>query len=759
MVNLAAQEKFTISGHIKDSSSGEMLIGVNIYIRSLKTGTSTNNYGFYSLTLPLGEYMVEYSYMGYSTIKKETDLNKNIKQDIELEVTVTEGEEIVIIGEKADANIKSARMGITELRPLSIKPMPVIFGEQDVLKTIQLLPGVKSVTEAGSGFSVRGGKTDQNLILLDEATVYNASHLGGFFSVFNSDAIKNLKLIKGAFPSSYGGRLSSVLEMTMNDGNKKRFTGAGGVGLIFSRFTFQGPIFKDKASFLLSGRRSYFDLFMNLSKDKDVRDSKLYFYDLNMKTNFDLGENDRIFISGYFGRDVIGFKDIFGLDWGNSTATIRWNHIFSEKLFLNSTFLYSDFDYKIGVKDNSTEVDISSSINDFSLKEDFQYFKDYRNTISFGLHAVYHRYLPGQIALEDERTSFYYKVKNKYAFETAAYVSNEHTVSDIIKLEYGLRFSLFNVMGPGDVHTFDNNGKLISTETFGKGKAIKKYSALEPRFSSSFYIGQSSSIKASYGRISQYVHLLSTSVSSSPMDIWHPSTNNVKPEMADQVSLGLFKNLNNNTIETSVEVYYKGMKNQIEYKNNADIMFNEYVEGELVFGKGRAYGTEFYLNKKSGKLNGWLSYTLSRTERIFDKINDGKAFPARYDRTHEFSIVGIYKPSSKWTFSAVWNYHTGDAVTFPSGKYYVDNRVVNLYTGRNGYRMPAYHRLDLGVTKRIKKKGRFEMDMNLTIYNAYGRKNAYSIYFRESETNPGNTEAVRVALFSFFPTMTMNFKF
>ncbi len=754
-----AQEKFTISGTLKDATTGEVLIGANIYIRTLKTGTSTNVYGFYSLTLPAGRYETEFSYIGYDTKNETINLNMNRKFNLELKPAVNLADELIITAEKADENIKSVEMGITKFKPSMVKTVPILFGEQDILKTIQFLPGVKASSEVNSGFSVRGGKADQNLILLDEAPVYNAYHMLGIFSVFNPDAIKDVKLIKGSFPASYGGRLSSVLDMTMNEGNNREFSSEGGIGLIFSRYTLQGPIVKEKGSFLISGRRTWADQFFRFSKNEDTKNSKLHFYDLNMKANYQVGDNDRLFISGYFGRDVIGYKDEFDFNWGNSTATIRWNHIFSEKLFLNSSLIHSDFDYIITSKSNSSNIKITSSIKDINLKEDFQYFKDPDNTFSFGLNLIHHKFLPGEITLADRQETYRQKISNKYAIESAVYFSHKYSANEKLNFDYGFRQSSFSIIGPGETYSFDENGRLTGTKSYKKNKIEKSYFGFEPRLTTNFILDENSSFKASYARNRQYIHLLSNSFASTPLDVWQPSTTNVKPEIADQVALGYFRNLLGNNIESSLEVYYKDLKNQIEYRNNANIVLNQYVEGELVYGTGRSYGAELFVKKKNGRLTGWISYTLSKTERKFEKINDGKYFPAKNDRTHDFSIVSMYKANPKWSFSATWTYHTGDAVSFPSGKYIVDGRIANYYTERNGYRLPSYHRLDLGITHENKKRKWFESNWNFSLYNAYGRKNAFAVYFRESKTSPGSMEAVRVSLFKFFPTFTFNFKF
>ncbi|MBC8488418.1 MAG: TonB-dependent receptor [Bacteroidetes bacterium] len=756
---ITAQDKHTLSGHIKDATTGEELIGASIFVKELKTGGITNVYGFYSITIPRGKYIIEYRFIGYETQSTKINLVENIKQDIELSPSSTSLEEVIVSAEAVDENIKSTEMGIVKLNVKEIKSIPVIFGEQDILKIIQLMPGVSSSGEGNSGYYVRGGGTDQNLILLDEAPVYNAGHLMGFFSVFNSDAIKDVKLYKGNAPAEYGGRLSSVLDLKMNDGNSKRFGVSGGLGLIASRLTIDGPIIKDKSSFIISGRRTYADLFLNLSSDEVLKDAKLYFYDLNMKANYRFGANDRIFISGYFGRDVLFFGKSEGTNWGNSTFTLRWNHIFNNKLFLNTSLIYSNYDYEVKVGEATTVPDISAAIRDYNLKQDFQYFLTTNNTLKFGFKINHHTFKPGEVTATETNYMNFKKIEDKYALENAVYASHEINVSGRLTFIYGLRYSMFFVLGPGSIYSFDADGEITDTTTYTSGEIIKNYGGFEPRFTINYLLNETSSCKMSYSRNRQYIHLLSIATSGTPIDQWQPSTPIIKPEISDQLALGYFKNFADNKFETSVEVYYKYLQNQIEYKNGAEILMNEKFETQLVFGEGQAYGIEFLIKKKFGKLTGWISYTLSRSERKFDKINNGDVFPARQDRTHDISIVGIYQPTGRWIFSATWVYNTGNAITFPSGKYLIDDHIANYYTERNGYRMPAYHRLDLSITFLNKKRKRFESSWNISAYNAYARKNAYSINFQKNENNPAETQAVMRYLYTIVPSITYNFKF
>ncbi|MBX9850611.1 MAG: TonB-dependent receptor, partial [Cytophagaceae bacterium] len=696
---------------------------------------------------------------GYINKEVAIVLNSNLKMDFSLSEEVIEMEEIVITTEKKNENITQTHMGVEKIEMKEINKIPVLLGERDVLKSIQLIPGIKSAGEGNTGFYVRGGGADQNLILLDEAPVYNASHLLGFFSVFNSDAIKDVNVYKGGMPAEYGGRLSSVLDIKMNDGNNKKFGASGGIGLISSRLNVEGPIVKEKGSFTVYGRRSYADLFLKLSPDSALRDSRLYFYDLNAKANYRINDNNRIFISGYFGRDVLGFRKLFGFDWGNATGTIRWNHSFSDKLFSNTSLIFSNYSYKIKINFNDNDIFITSKIRDYNFKQDFQYYANPRSTVKFGYNTIFHKVVPGEISISTASSDTEKNLNHRYAWENAAYISHDHKLSEKVSLVYGIRLSAFSVLGPGDFFTINSNGEITDTTTYRSGEFIKTYINPEPRFAANYIINESNSVKASYARTTQNLHLLSNSTSGSPTDLWLPSSNYVKPEIADQVSLGYFRNFKENMYQFSTEVYYKNLQNQIDFKDGAELNFNESVETELLIGKGRAYGIEFFFKKKYGKFNGWIGYTLSRTERKFDQINNGKYFPAKQDRTHDISIVGIYELTPKWSLSATWVYYTGNAVTFPSGKYQINGQVVNYYTERNGYRMPAYHRMDLGANWQVKKTEKFESSWTFSIYNVYARANAYTITFRPSKDDPTRTEAVQTTLFKLVPSFTYNFKF
>lgn len=755
----AYSQKYTISGSVKDSTNGEDVYGAIVKVKELSNvGASSNAYGFYSLTLDAGNYTLIYRASGYNTQEKEIILDKDLTINVSLGVPqeIQELGPVIVNAEKENENITSSEMNVTKFNPKDIETIPVLFGEKDIMKTLQLTPGVKGAGEGNAGFFVRGGGADQNLVLLDEAPVYNASHLLGFFSVFNSDAIKDVALYKSGIPAEYGGRASSVMDVKMRDGNNQKFNASGGIGLISSRLTLEAPIVKDKGSFIISGRRSYADLFLKLSKDENQRNTQLFFYDLNAKANYRLGEKDRIFLSGYFGRDNFSFGDVFGFNWGNATGTMRWNHIFSNKLFSNTSVIYSNFDYQFTIGSGDDGFGIKSSIEDWNVKQDFSYFVNNNNTIKFGLNAIHHTFRPG--ALTGGNESFNNIVLDpRLAAEFGVYIQNEQKIGTRFNVMYGLRYSGFNLMGDGKAYEFDTDGELTNTIEYDGWESIQYHHGLEPRLSASYILSENNSIKVAYNRNLQYIHQLSNSTTSSPTDVWVPSTNNVKPQIADQVAAGYYHNLKKNMYSISTEVYYKNMLNQIDYRNGAQTVLNDLVEGELVYGSGRAYGVEFQLQKKKGKFTGWLSYTLSRSLRTFEDIDFGKEFSARQDRIHDISVVLMYKVNDAIALSSSWVYYTGDAVTFPSGKYEVGGVTVPYYTERNGYRMPDYHRLDLGLTWYFKPKKNFEHNMNFSIYNAYNRENAYTITFQEDPNDPTKTQAVQTTLFKIIPAITYNF--
>jgi hypothetical protein len=755
-----AQKKYTISGIIKDATTGETLIGATVKIQEIQeNGAATNAYGFFSLTAPEGDYTLAISYIGYETVTQPIKLNKNAQVNILL----TSGnslKEVSITGNThKNENVESAQMGLTKLDLSQVNNIPIIFGEKDVLKTIQLLPGVKSTGDGNTGFYVRGGGSDQNLILLDEAIVYNASHLFGFFSTFNSDAIKDVNLYKGGMPAQYGGRLSSVLDIKMLDGNDKDYTVQGGIGLIASRIKVEGPIVKDKGSFMISARRTYADLFLKLSPDSTTRGASLYFYDINAKANYHLDDKNTIYLSGYFGKDVLGLKDNFGTNWGNQTATLRLNHIFNNKLFLNTSLIYSDYNFVVQSFTTNNTFKVTSKIRDFNLKEDFQYFINNTNTLSFGINFTHHTISPGDIQSNDNSGINPQTIQSRYGLEGSAYVSDEWHVTDKLNLLYGVRLTEFSLLGPGTINTYAPNDALISSTTYSSGKVVKSYLNPEPRFSASYKLNELSSLKASYNRNTQNIHLLSNSTASSPTDLYVMSSNNIKPGISDQVAMGYFKNSANNMFEFSTEVYYKWMQNQIDYKNGAQLLANQDVESQLVYGRGRAYGLELFLKKKYGKFNGWIGYTLSKTENKFDAINNGNYFAATHDRIHDVSIVGIYKLTDRWTLSSTFVYGTGNAVTYPHGKYTVGGLTSFYYPERNADRLPPYSRLDLGATLEGKQHKHFHSSWTFGVYNAYDRKNPYSVTFRDDPNDKTRTQAVKTSLFGIIPSVTYNFNF
>lgn len=750
---LSAQQKHTVSGTIKDKASGETMIGVSIYVPELKTGTVCNSYGFYSLSLPEGKHHLIFSFVGYKSDTTIVNLNSNLKLDRILSEDNTELSEVVVRAVKKDDNIKKTDIGAERIDVKEIERLPVLFGEKDVLKTIQLMPGVKSAGEGNSGFYVRGGSADQNLILLDEAPVYNASHLLGFFSTFNSDALKDVTIIKGNSPAQYGGRLSSVLDVKMKDGNNQKYTVTGGLGLISSRISVEGPIQKDKSSFIISGRRTYADLFLRTTED--FKDNSLYFYDLNAKANVWLNDKNRIFVSGYFGQDVLAFGDDFRIDWGNTTATLRWNSLISPKLFSNTSVIYSTYDSNIKLNNNGSDFNVNSNIQDWNLKQEFQYFPNSKNNIHFGFNSVYHTISPTRF----EGDSIVSEEQSRSALENSVFINNTTELSSRLTIDYGLRLSIYSILG-GDTYNIYNEGVLTESIILPSNEIGKTYYNLEPRVQFSYLFSEVSSIKVGYARNTQHLHLLSNSTSATPTDQWIGNSYNIKPEISDQVSIGYFQNFNDSKYQMSIETYYKDLQNQVDYKNGADIISTPDVESQLLYGKGRAYGAEFLIKKITGTFTGWIGYTLSRTERKIDGINNTNWYAARQDRTHDLSVVTMYNLTERWSLSALFVYNTGNAVTFPSGKYSIEGNTVFYYTERNGYRMPAYHRLDFGATyTKPHKNKKYESSWNFSLYNVYGRENAYTITFEDDPDDPTRTRAMQTSLFRWVPSITYNFKF
>ena len=754
------QKKFTISGTIKDKATGEQLIGAGIRINELpQSGSATNSYGFYSVQVPKGDYTLTFTYVGYQTITQHVSLSSDLEINVALQPR-SELNEVVINGNKPNNdNVASPQMGVEKLNMAQINQVPVVLGERDILKTLSLLPGVKSAGEANTGFYVRGGASDQNLILLDEATVYNASHFFGFFSTFNSDAIKDVSLYKGGMPAEYGGRLSSVLDIKMNEGNNKDYTAEGGLGLISSRIKVEGPLVKDKGSFMVSARRTYIDFFLKTSSDSTVKGSSIYFYDINAKANYHFDNKNALYISGYFGKDVLALKNTFGTNWGNATGTLRFNHLFSSRLFSNTSLVFSNYNYTVQSLISNDEFKATSKITDVNFKEDLQYSLG-NNTLKFGVNILHHTIAPGDISTPPSSSFNSKSIQERYSFENAAYISDEWRANDKLTILYGVRLTGFFLLGPGTFKTYNAAGDASAPVTYGSGEAVKNYFNLEPRFSASYLLDDENSIKASYNRNTQNIHLLNNTTSSTPTDLYVMSSNNIKPEIADQVSAGWFRNFKDNTYEFSAEVYYKWLQNQIDYRDGAQLIGNADVESLLTYGSGRAYGLELFLKKKYGRFNGWIGYTLSRTELKFDAINNGNYYPARQDRTHDLSVVGIYQLNKRWSFSSVFVYGTGNAVTYPTGKYNVGGLTTFSYSERNGYRLPSSNRLDLGATLEGKEHKKYHSSWTFGIYNVYAHRDPYIITFRDSKTSPGTTEAVETSIFATrIPSVTWNFKF
>lgn len=754
----SAQGSKKISGIVRGLPSQESLIGATVRVVQLpKIATTTNEFGFFSLSVPAVDSLtIEISYLGYRD--QLLPLAQFSKEGNTFFLTTAESdlEEVIVASQK---KVPERSIGVEKLSPKDINAIPVLFGERDILKTLQLLPGIKSAGDGNSGFYVRGGGADQNLILLDDAPVYNAAHLLGFFSTFNSDAIKDVTVYKGNMPASYGGRLSSVLDVRTNDGNASETKVSGGIGLIASHLNIEGPIVKNKISYIFNARRTYVDAFLKMAKDSSINQNILNFYDLNGKVNYRIDDKNNVFLSIYKGRDNLGFGSDFGLNWGNTSVSLRWNHIYSNALFSNTALIFSDYNYNVKINIGTNNLKINSAIKDYVLRHGFQWQIDNQNKLDFGIMVTRHNIRPGQITAS-ETSSFNSQIlETKHSLESAIWVSHDWKISRKWQLTEGVRASLFSVLGPGTFYSYDSSGDVSDSAIYGKGKTVKKYVNIEPRISLKYNVNSHSGIQFNVSRNVQNLHLLSNSTSANPTDLWIPSSNNVKPEISDQVAIGYFANSNNQNYTYSSELYYKWMQRQIDYKNGAELIANQDVESQLLFGKGRAYGWENYFKKNTGRLTGWISYTLSRTERKIPQINNETWYPARQDRTHEVSVVGIYKLSPKWTLSGTWIYYTGNAVTFPSGKYLVQGVITNLYTERNGYRMPAYHRLDLGATLLVKKTKNTESSWSFSLYNAYGRENAYSFTFKTDPGNPDQTQVERISLFKFIPSVSYNFKF
>ncbi len=770
------KQKFTISGTITDANSNETLIGVNISIPELKTGVTTNEYGFYSITLPKGNYTLQITYLGFQNVEEKIQLFQNTKKSFKLVNSEQQLKEIVVTSNKKSTNIKTPEMSVNKLSMGTIKKMPVVLGETDVLKSILLLPGVTNAGEGQSGFNVRGGGADQNLVLLDEATIFNSSHVFGFFSVFNPDAIKDLKLYKGGIPAHYGGRASSVLDIYQKEGNSNSFHVNGGIGLISSRLLAEGPIVKDKGSFLIGGRTSYAHLFLKLADNENSAS----FYDLNAKLNYKLNTNNSLYISSYFGRDFFNISKEFENTYGNSTFNLRWNHLFSDRHFSNLSAIFSDYYY--GLTLSSVGFDWQSSIKNFNFKYDLKYYLNDKIKLNYGLNTIYYKFNPGTIKPIDENSSINFnQLDKKSAFEPSLYVEAEHQATPKLSFLYGLRFSMFYRLGASKVNLYENNqavtfndqlkiyekGVPIGTKTYGYNEVITSFSNLEPRFSTSYVLTENTSLKASYNRMVQYLQLVSNTASPTPLDIWTPSDQYIQPQIADQVAVGYFRNFKDDMYSLEVESFYKKVKNRIDYIDGADLIANNAIEQVILNGQLRAYGLEFMLRKNTGKLNGWIAYTLSNSEQQTpgrtpneSGINNGNWYKSGYHKLHNLAITTTYNLNPKWTLGGNFILQSGQPVTFPNGQYEYQGIIVPSYAARNENNLPLYHHLDLSSTyvpKPDKKKG-WQSEWVFSVYNIYNRKNAASISFRQNETS-GENEAVKLSIFGAVPSVSYNFKF
>ena len=754
--------KLTLSGTIKDASDGELLVGARVVVKDQNKFAVSNSYGFYSLSMAMGKYAVTISSVGYESATIDVDLRTSQQLNVELKPTSHEMQEVVVSAKRRDDNVKLNLMSAQQVGIATVKKIPALMGEVDLLKVIQMLPGVVSAGEGTSSFSVRGGGIDQNLIVLDEATVYNASHLMGFFSVFNNDAIKNMTLYKGDMPAAYDGRLSSLLDVQMRDGNTKKVSGSGGIGLISSRLTLEGPIGDENTTFIVSGRRTYADLFLKLSSDKDVRDNTLYFYDLNAKLTHRFDDKNRVFLSGYLGNDV--FKNpSAGFNFGNSTFTGRWNHLFSQKLFSNFVLSYSSYNYGLQSSfSNESNIDWRYNMKDGALKADFSYYPTPEHTVKFGYNAVLHNLQPGIVKSSGGTSSFKdFILPDVNAFEHALYVSDDYKVSDALSVKGGLRLTGFSSIGSGTVYNFDENYEVIDSTVYKSGQVIKTYYRLSPRLGAAYQLDGQSSVKANYTRTYQFMQMASNSTAGSTLDLWFTAGKNIQPQSCDQYAVGYFRNFLNNSLEASAELFYKKMSNTIDFKDYANLLLNRKLEGELRFGNSQAYGAEFQIQKKEGKLTGWISYTYSHAERTINGINNNQTYAAPYDRPHTVYIVGNYDINKRFSFGANFIYATGQPMTYPVARMKIDNVIVPVYSARNEYRMPDYHRMDVSLTYRPQhnKKRLWSGEWNFSVYNVYGHKNAWAINFVNDKAASDHTKAEMTYLFTFVPSITYNFKF
>lgn len=770
-----AQQRFTVSGYVKDQQNGESLIGISVSKAGTGIGTVTNEYGFYSLTLPAGDHDIQFSYVGYTPIKTHISLKGNQTLDIKLDKSSSTLNTVTVIGDKKEKAVNTLNTSINRLDIAQMKKMPTFMGEVDVLRSIQTLPGVQTVGEGASGFNVRGGAADENLILLDEAPVYNSTHMLGFFSVFNPDAVKSVNLIKGGFPAEYGGRTSSVLDIRMKDGNNQNLAVNGGISNVFSRLSIEAPIVKDESSFIIAARRSYIDILMKPFLSGDMKDTKLNFYDITAKANFKLNKTNTLFVSGYLGRDVFGFGSDVNMNWGNKTATVRWNHVFNSKLFMNLTTFYSNYDYSLEFTNGSTKnagdnyqaYDWTSNIINYGVKPGFTYYVNTKNSVHFGVQGLYYIFKPGKGVSQDGENTNVKNLTLQHGLEAAAYIDHEWKPSKKFGVQYGLRFSEYQYLGNSTAYYYNDTTPgirktLIGSKTYGTNELIKAYHYLEPRINVRYGINDNNAVKASYARTTQYMHQLSNTASPTPLDIWTPSTNNVQPQVADQYTVGYAYDATNGKYEISAEVFYKNMNHQLDYIDNANLQLNQYIEADLLPSKSRSYGLELMAKKEIGTTTGWISYTLSKSERKTEGINQNEWFLNRYDRTHNITIVATHEFSKRTSFSANWTYATGTPTTYADSRleYQGWDIPYNSTDKRNTYRLPDYHRLDVSLTLKGKQLKRWKGEWVFSLYNVYARRNAYSIYFQQNEDDKNKREAVRLSIIgSVIPGITYNFKF
>lgn len=764
-IAFAQQKGFKISGYVKDSTTGELLPAASINIKEVKKGTISNGDGYFSIELPAGRYTIEISYLGYKAITKHVNLNSNINIDFSMPEETEKVEEVEVKDVKVNENVESTKMSTIKLDVEQIKKLPALFGEVDVIKNIQMMPGVQVAGEGNTGLYVRGGSTDQNLVLLDEATVFTPSHMVGLLSIFSSDPLKSAELYKGGIPAQYGGRLSSLLDVRTREGNYSKIKGSGGIGVLAARGALEGPIIKDKCSFLIAARRTWADKFLKFSHDPEVKQTQLYFYDFNAKITYKISNKTKLFLSGYYGKDVFDFRNMFGISWTNTAVTLRLEHAYSEKFLSATTATFSNFGCRLFVNLPDQAVVVRSSVTETTLKQDFTYFAGTKNELSFGGSVSYTSFDPGKLTPGNDSSIFRsFSLDNYHSLSEGIYIGNKQKLSKRVAIDYGLRYSIFSDVGGTEYRYLNNNaseGIITDTAHYKALQAIKTYSNPEPRLSGRYLVNESSSIKASYNRMVQYVNLMSNSTSPLPFNIWAPSSPYIKPQKADQVALGYFRNFKKNMFETSIETYYKNMYNVVDFKDNAQILLNPHIETEVRQGKSWSYGVEAFIRKTQGKVTGWISYTWSKTQRQIAGVNNGNVYYANYDRRNNLNVVFAYDYNKRINFSANFIYGSGRPMTLPAGKYGIDNYITgSYYTQRNNYRMPAYDRLDVSLTIKLgilRENATWEHSINFSVYNVYDRKNPFSIYIAQNSN--GQEQARMIYLFPVLPSCTYNFKF